>query len=194
MLDNILYSLKESEETLNKFINKHENIEAISKAAQCLIDSFKNNGSVYSCGNGGSSCDANHFAEELTGRYRKDRKALPAIAITDAGHITCVGNDYGYDFIFSRFIEGWAKPNDTLLAISTSGNSQNIIEAVKAAKSLGAKTIGLLGKTGGQLKDLVDYPIIVESSVTDRIQEVHIKIIHIMIEMIERDLFPENYT
>ena len=149
---------------------------------------------MFSCGNGGSLCDSMHFAEELTGRYRKDRAPLGAMSIADPSHMSCVANDYGYEHIFSRHIQGWANKGDVLLAISTSGNSQNVIQAVEQMKAKGGISIGLLGKTGGELKNLVDLPLIVNSSVTDRIQEVHIKLIHIFIEGIERNLFPENYA
>ena len=158
-----------------------------------MVESYKNNGRIFSCGNGGSMCDAMHFAEELTGRFRKERAPLPAMAINDASHLTCVSNDYGYDFIFSRYVEAWGNKGDVLLAISTSGNSKNIVFAVEAAKKKGMKVIGLLGKGGGVLKDIVDVGIVVDSVVSDRIQEVHIKCIHIFIEGIERNLFPENY-
>lgn len=193
MKDFINNSLSEAQSTLNNFMNDERNLAVVSDAVDALINSFQNGGKVFSCGNGGSMCDAMHFAEELTGRYRKDRAALPAASMGDPSHMTCVANDYGYEFVFSRYLEGWGKKGDCLLAISTSGNSQNIIEAVKVAKSNGMKVIGLLGKTGGQLKDMCDYPIVVESKITDRIQEVHIKLIHIFIEGVERELFPENY-
>ena len=138
-------------------------------------------------------CDSLHFAEELTGRYRKDRAPLPATGISEAGHITCIANDFGFDHIFSRFIEAWGQKGDTLLAISTSGNSANVIKAVEVAKSKGMKVVGLLGKDGGKLKSMVDVPLVIPCPITDRIQEVHIKCIHIFIEGIERELFPENY-
>lgn len=186
-------SLLEAQTTLNKFIEDQQNIALIEKAIQLFVDSFKNKGRVFSCGNGGSMCDSLHFAEELTGRYRKDRSPLPATGISEAGHITCVANDFGFDHIFSRFVEAWGQNGDALLAISTSGNSANVIKAVEVAKAKGMKVVGLLGKDGGKLKSMVDVPIIVPSSITDRIQEVHIKCIHIFIEGIERQLFPENY-
>jgi D-sedoheptulose 7-phosphate isomerase len=138
-------------------------------------------------------CDSLHFAEELTGRYRKDRAPLPATGISEAGHITCIANDFGFEHIFSRFVEAWGQKGDTLLAISTSGNSANVIKAVEVAKAKGMKIVGLLGKDGGKLKSMVDVPLIIPCSITDRIQEVHIKCIHIFIEGIERELFPENY-
>lgn len=186
-------SLKEAQTTLNKFVEDENNIKLIENSIQVFVDSFKNGGRVFSCGNGGSMCDSLHFAEELTGRYRKDRAPLPATGISEAGHITCIANDFGFEYIFSRFIEAWGQKGDTLLAISTSGNSANVIKAVEVAKSRGMKVVGLLGKDGGKLKSMVDVPIIVPCPITDRIQEVHIKCIHIFIEGIERQIFPENY-
>lgn len=186
-------SLLEAQSTLNNFIDDEKNIKLIEQSIQIFVDSFKNKGRVFSCGNGGSMCDSLHFAEELTGRYRKDRAPLPATGISEAGHITCIANDFGFDYIFSRFVEAWGQQGDTLLAISTSGNSANVIKAVEVAKAKGMKVVGLLGKDGGKLKSMVDVPLIIPCSITDRIQEVHIKCIHIFIEGIERQLFPENY-
>ncbi len=186
-------SLLEAQTTLNKFIEDEQNVHKIEQAISIFVDSFRNKGRVFSCGNGGSMCDSLHFAEELTGRYRKDRAPLPATGISEAGHITCIANDFGFDHIFSRFVEAWGQRGDTLLAISTSGNSANVIKAVEVAKSKGMKVVGLLGKDGGKLKPMVDVPIIIPCPITDRIQEVHIKCIHIFIEGIERELFPENY-
>lgn len=186
-------SLLEAQTTLNKFIEDEQNVKQIERAIGLFVDSFKNKGRVFSCGNGGSMCDSLHFAEELTGRYRKDRAPLPATGISEAGHITCIANDFGFDHIFSRFVEAWGQQGDTLLAISTSGNSANVIKAVEVAKSKGMKVVGLLGKDGGKLKSMVDVPLIIPSPITDRIQEVHIKCIHIFIEGIERQIFPENY-
>ncbi len=187
-------SLQEAATTIKLFIDNQENITLMDKAIGLMTESLKSNGRIYSCGNGGSMCDAMHFAEELTGRFRDDRKAVPAMAISDPSHLSCVSNDYGYEFVFSRFLEGWGNEGDCLLAISTSGNSKNVLRAVEYAKVNGIKTIGLLGKSGGQLKDMVDVPLIVPSSVSDRVQEVHIKIIHTFIEGIERSLYPENYN
>jgi D-sedoheptulose 7-phosphate isomerase len=186
-------SLDEAHSVLTKFISNEHNIANINSAILTMVDSYKQNGRIFSCGNGGSMCDAMHFAEELTGRFRKERSPLPAMAINDASHLTCVSNDYGYDFVFSRYVEAWGNKGDVLLAISTSGNSQNVILAVLAAKKKGMKVVGLLGKGGGKLKDMCDISLIVESNVSDRIQEIHIKCIHIFIEGIERNLFPENY-
>ena len=186
-------SLQEAQTTLNSFIEDPKNVALIDQAVNTFVGSFKNGGRVFSCGNGGSMCDSLHFAEELTGRYRKNRAPLPATGISEAGHITCIANDFGFEHIFSRFIEAWGQKGDVLLAISTSGNSANVIKAVEVAKSKGMMVVGLLGKDGGQLKGMVDVPLIIKSPITDRIQEVHIKCIHIFIEGIERQLFPENY-
>jgi D-sedoheptulose 7-phosphate isomerase len=186
-------SLQEAHRTLTTFISNEKNIADIQKAVDLFVNSFKNKGRVFSCGNGGSMCDALHFAEELTGRYRKDRAPLPATGISEAGHITCIANDFGFEHIFSRFVEAWGQQGDVLLAISTSGNSDNVIKAVEVAKSKGMKVVGLLGKDGGKLKSMVDVPLVIDCPITDRIQEIHIKCIHIFIEGIERQLFPENY-
>jgi D-sedoheptulose 7-phosphate isomerase len=186
-------SLQEAQTTLNSFIEDPNNVALIDQAVNTFVSSFKNGGRVFSCGNGGSMCDSLHFAEELTGRYRKNRAPLPATGISEAGHITCIANDFGFEHIFSRFIEAWGQKGDVLLAISTSGNSANVIKAVEVAKSKGMMVVGLLGKDGGKLKSMVDVSLIINSPITDRIQEVHIKCIHIFIEGIERQLFPENY-
>lgn len=186
-------SLFEAQKTLNTFVADEANIKKIEQAIALFVGAFKNGGATFSCGNGGSMCDALHFAEELTGRYRKDRAPLPATGISEAGHITCIANDFGFEHIFSRFVEAWGKKGDCLLAISTSGNSANVIKAVEVAKAKGMKVVGLLGKDGGKLKSMVDVPLVIDCPITDRIQEVHIKCIHIFIEGIERELFPENY-
>ena len=185
----VLDDLREEQKVLNDFIEQKDTREVIEKAIYMMTDSIKNNGKIISAGNGGSMCDAMHFAEELTGRYRNDRPAYPAIAICDPSHISCVGNDYGYDYIFSRFLEGMGFKGDVFLGISTSGNSKNIIEACRVCKEKGLKSIVLLGKDGGKLKELCDLPIIVPHfGYADRIQEVHTMIIHIMIRGIEEVL------
>ncbi len=154
-----------------------------------MVQCLQQGGKIISCGNGGSMCDAMHFAEELTGRYRNNRPSIAAISISDPSHITCVGNDYGFDFIFSRFVEGVGKKGDILLGISTSGNSTNIINAVKAARERGMISICLTGKDGGQLASLCDVEVRVPwMNYADRIQEVHIKVIHSLIDYIERNL------
>jgi D-sedoheptulose 7-phosphate isomerase len=188
-----LSSLQDAQKVLTSFIENKDNVEKINSAINLMVESYKNNGRMFSCGNGGSMCDAMHFAEELTGRFRKERAPLAAMAINDPSHLTCVSNDYGYDVVFSRYVEAWGNKGDILLAISTSGNSPNVLLAAEAAKKKGMKVIGLLGKDGGKLKNMVDVAIVVDSPVSDRIQEVHIKCIHIFIEGIERSLFPENY-
>lgn len=189
----IVSSLKESQHTLEKFISDASTVSHIEKAVAQFIETIKVDGRILSCGNGGSMCDSMHFVEELTGRYRKDRDPICAISMGDPSHITCVANDYGFEFIFSRHVQAWGRSGDTLLAISTSGNSQNVINAVEVAKKKNIKVIGLLGKDGGKLKEMVDVPIIVDCPITDRIQEIHIKLIHIFIEGIERSLYPEHY-
>lgn len=186
-------SLDQSHQVLTTFIENPTNVENINKAIELFVESIKGDGRILSCGNGGSMCDSMHFVEELTGRYRKDRDPIAAMSMGDPSHITCVANDYGYEYIFSRHVTAWGRKGDTLLAISTSGNSQNVILAVEEAKKKGMKVVGLLGKTGGKLKDMVDVPIIVDCPITDRIQEIHIKCIHIFIEGIERQLFPGHY-
>jgi D-sedoheptulose 7-phosphate isomerase len=134
-------------------------------------------------------CDAMHFAEELSGRYKASRKALPAVSISDPSHISCVANDYGYEFVFSRYIEAVGRPEDTLLAISTSGNSANVLKAIESAKILGMKVIGLTGKDGGKMADLCDIEIRApRSEFADRAQEIHIKVIHTLIDFIETTL------
>lgn len=192
-MSTVTQALNDSLETLKSFIALSDSEERIQKAIDLFVQAFRADHKVISCGNGGSLCDAAHFAEELTGRFRKDRKALPALVISEPGHLTCVANDYGYDSVFSKFIEAHGRKDDVLLAISTSGNSPNILNACEKARENGMKIVALTGKTGGKLKDMSDVSLIVPSDVTDRIQEVHIKLIHIFIEGIERELFPENY-
>lgn len=166
----------------------------IEQISNVLIGCLKARGKILVCGNGGSACDAMHFAEELTGRFRKNRRALPAIALTDAAHMSCVGNDFGFEFIFSRAVEALGRAGDVLLAISTSGNSENVSLAVEQANGCGMQTVCLLGKDGGKLKGKCDAELVVPSISTDRIQETHILVLHLLVEAIERELFPENYV
>ena len=180
-------------ETVKAFVENEENIEKTEKISQELALAYKNGKKSLIAGNGGSNCDAMHFAEEFTGRFRKDRRALPSISISDSSHITCVGNDYGFDFIFAKGVEAFGQEGDFFFGISTSGNSKNVIEAVKMAKEKNLKTVALLGKDGGKLKGKCDYEFIIPGKTSDRIQEVHMIILHIIIEGVERILFPENY-
>ncbi|KAA9325054.1 D-sedoheptulose 7-phosphate isomerase [Adhaeribacter soli] len=187
--DLILTELSEARQVLNNFLANPANIEAIEKAAGIMAEALKKGGKILSCGNGGSMCDAMHFAEELSGRYRENRKALAALSLSDSAHISCVANDYGYDYVFSRGVEAFGREGDVLLAISTSGNSRNVLLAAEAARELGMKVISLTGKDGGKLAPLSDVEIRVEHfGYADRIQEVHIKVIHIFMLLIEKQL------
>jgi D-sedoheptulose 7-phosphate isomerase len=188
--DIIQQSLRESQDVLARFLSDPSKLEAIEKAADCLVDALQQGKKILSCGNGGSHCDAMHFAEELSGRYRENRPALAAMAISDPSHITCVSNDFGYNYIYSRFIEGLGNQGDVLVGISTSGQSANIIEAVKAAQDKGMKVVLLTGKDGGALAGMGAIEIRVDHfGFADRIQEIHIKVIHILIQLIEAKIF-----
>lgn len=184
--DQIRRELEEAAAVLNTFLNDEEKLQAIDNAAKLLSNAFKAGGKVISCGNGGSHCDAMHFAEELTGRYRENRKGFPAIAISDPSHLSCVSNDFGYEYVFSRYVEAVGRSGDVLLGLSTSGNSGNILKAIDAARERGMKVILLTGKDGGKMAGMADVEIRVEHfGYADRIQEVHIKAIHIMMMLIE---------
>ncbi|WP_455288566.1 D-sedoheptulose 7-phosphate isomerase [Vibrio parahaemolyticus] len=187
--DLIRSELNEAAEVLNKILSDDHNIAQIEAAAKMIADSFKQDGKVLSCGNGGSHCDAMHFAEELTGRYRDNRPGYAGIAISDPSHLSCVSNDFGYDFVFSRYVEAVGRKGDVLFGLSTSGNSGNILKAIEAAKAKGMKTVALTGKDGGKMAGLADVEIRVPHfGYADRIQEVHIKIIHIIIQLIEKEM------
>ncbi len=178
--------LQEAASVLDTFLKQKETTTLIARAASLMASAVEGGGKIISCGNGGSHCDAMHFAEELTGKYRNPRKAIPAICISDASHITCVGNDYGYDSIFSRYLEALGNDGDVLLALSTSGQSANVIKAAETARQRGMMVVALTGKDGGKLADLADVEIRVpHDGYADRIQEVHIKVIHILILLIE---------
>ena len=179
----------DAKQILDSFISDPQNFINIEKAGEIIVNAIKGGGKVISCGNGGSMSDAMHFAEELSGRYRNDRPAYAAIAISDPGHLSCVANDYGYAFVFSRMVEAIGSEGDVLFAISTSGNSENILKAIEAARKKGMKVIGLTGKDGGKMAGLCDVEIRApHSEYADRAQEIHIKVIHSLIDYIEKTL------
>lgn len=189
MKDLITFSLKEAQDSIAAFLGDEDNIIRIEEAAKLLISTLQNGNRVFSCGNGGSMSDSMHFAEELTGRFRNNRQGFSAVAISDPGHITCVGNDFGFDYIFSRYLEANGRSGDCLLAISTSGSSANVIEATKYARANGMTVISLTGTPGSKLGEEATIDVsTVETSYADRVQEIHIKIIHILIEMVEYGL------
>jgi D-sedoheptulose 7-phosphate isomerase len=191
---NIRSNLVAAREALDALLKNDPVLLAIENASQCLIQTLAGNGTIFACGNGGSMSDAMHFAEELTGRYQKNRPGMAAVAISDPGHISCVANDFGYEHVFSRYLESHARQDDALLAISTSGQSPSILNAAKAARSLSVKVVGLTGRTHSELEPLTDICICCPAGqFADRIQELHIKVIHNLIELIERHFYPENY-
>ena len=188
-MDRIKQHFTEAREVLDTFIADPNNFSTIESAGKILVDAIQTGGKVISCGNGGSMSDAMHFAEELSGRYRNDRPAYPAIAISDPSHLTCVANDYGYAFVFSRMVEAIGQKGDVLFAISTSGNSENVLKAIEAAKIKEMKVIGLTGKNGGSMAGLCDVEIRApHSEYADRAQEIHIKVIHSLIDYVELNL------
>ena len=183
----------EIQKVMQDFMQQPTIFQNLEEIAKCMIHSILHGGKIISCGNGGSMTDAMHFAEELSGKYRNHRKALPAIAISDPSYLTCVANDYGYQQVFARFIEAMGKPGDVLFAISTSGNSENVLQAVKEARNKQMKIIVLTGKDGGKLIKEADYSICVpHTGYADRIQEIHIQIIHTLIHVIEHELTEKN--
>ena len=189
MKELIRTSLIEAEQTLASFLADEKTIESIAQAADYCSTSLRNGHKIISCGNGGSLCDATHFAEELTGRYRNNRRPLPAIAINDPAYMTCTGNDFSFNDVFSRYIEGVGCDGDVLLAISTSGNSANIVRATQQAKVQGMKVIALTSKGLNKLAEVADIAICApKAAYSDRIQEIHIKVIHILIQAIESEL------
>lgn len=192
--DPIRAALEESSRVLAAFLADAQAIENVRRFARAAAGTLQGGGLLMACGNGGSMCDAMHFAEEWTGRFRKDRSALPAMAFSDPSQLTCIANDFGYDEVFARSVEAFGKRGDLLVAISTSGGSKNVLRAIEVAKSKGIVTVGLLGRGGGTALAMVDIPIVVPLATgSDRIQEVHIKVLHAVIEAVERELFPTNY-
>ncbi len=188
-MQSIKKHFEEAADTLQTFIANDTNFARLEEAGQLMAAAIKNGNKIISCGNGGSMCDAMHFAEELTGRYRNDRKAIAAISISDPSHISCVGNDYGYEYIFSRYLEAVGNSGDVLLAISTSGNSKNILKAIEVAQNKKIFIVGLTGKDGGQMAGLCNVEIRApHSNYADRAQEIHIKCIHSLIDYIERNI------
>ena len=195
MINHIESSLREAQVALANLLQNKQAMQDVANAAEIIIQAFEKKSRVFSCGNGGSMCDAMHFAEELTGRYRLDRPALPASAISDASHMSCVGNDLGFEQVFSRYIEAHGRAGDCLLVITTSGTSKNVIRAAKAAKALNMKVIALTGRRNLELEAFSDvYVCTPGGNFADRVQELHIKVLHILIELIERHFFPQNYA
>ena len=183
------HSLEEARNELESFLADPCTVPAIEAAARAMAECLGTGGKVLACGNGGSLCDATHFTEELTGRFRNDRCPLPAMAINDPAYLTCVGNDYSFEDVFSRWVEAFGKPGDLLLAISTSGTSANVLKAAEAARKLGMKVVALTSKKGKPLSELADVSVMApDAPHSDRIQEIHIKVIHILIETIENSL------
>ena len=191
---NVLAALNDARDALDALISNEKTIEAVVAAAGLMADAVEGDGKVMSCGNGGSLCDAMHFAEEMTGRYRSNRRPYAALAISDASHMACVGNDYGYEEVFSRYVEAHGRKGDVLLAITTSGTSRNIGKAAEVARRKGVKVVALTGRDETPITELADVSIVTPAGRwADRVQELHIKCIHILIELIERRLDKQNY-
>lgn len=191
---NVLAALNDARDALDALISNEKTIEAVVAAAGLMADAAEGDGKVMSCGNGGSLCDAMHFAEEMTGRYRSNRRPYAALAISDASHMACVGNDYGYEEVFSRYVEAHGRKGDVLLAITTSGTSRNIVKAAEVARRKGVKVVALTGRDETPITELADVSIVTPAGRwADRVQELHIKCIHILIELIERRLDKQNY-
>lgn len=195
MTYSIRAALDEAAEALARLRADDATLVRIEQAGEMLASCFSAGGRAFSCGNGGSMCDAMHFAEELTGRFRQDRPGYAALAISDPSHLSCVGNDYGYEQVFARYVQAHGRAGDVLLAISTSGTSRNVIAAVHAAKALGVRVIALTGRAGTPISEAADIAIVTPGGrYADRVQELHIKVIHILIELVERRLAPGNYA
>ncbi|KAB2917009.1 MAG: D-sedoheptulose 7-phosphate isomerase [Bacteroidetes bacterium] len=189
MSDVIRKNFLEAYQVLQNFLSDDDNIKSIARAGDTMLAALKSGKKIISCGNGGSMCDAMHFAEELTGRFKENREPIAAISISDPSHISCVSNDYGYEFVFSRFVQAIGNEGDVLLAISTSGNSKNVLNAIEAAHKKGMKVVGLTGKDGGKMAAAVDVEVRApHSKYADRAQEIHIKVIHSLMDYIEEGL------
>jgi D-sedoheptulose 7-phosphate isomerase len=194
-MQSIRRALDEAAEVQAAFRADREALAACERFASAALEAFRRGGTIYSAGNGGSMSDAMHFAEEWSGRFRRERTPLPAMAFSDPAALTCIANDYGYEQVFARQVCAHGKAGDVFVAISTSGNSPNLVAACRAARERGLTVVGLLGRGGGEMRDLCDIPIVVPAGTTsDRIQEVHIQVIHAVIEAAERELFPGNYA
>ena len=192
--EHVKAALLEARDALDALIAADDTQQAIVDAAALMVEAIRSGKKILSCGTGGSLCDSMHFAEEMTGRFRSNRPGYAAIAIADASHMSCVGNDYGYRDVFSRYVQAVGQPGDVLLAITTSGTSGNVIDAVEAAHAKSMKVVGLTGKFESPLAQKADVAIVTPAGRwADRVQELHIKTIHILIELIERELAPENY-
>lgn len=190
----IIHSVEEAIRAA-QFLRQKTSLQFLSQAASLIVNCYRSQGKLLIAGNGGSLCDAMHFAEELTGQFRTKRQALPAIAFADPGHLTCVSNDMGFESVFSRNVEAFGRPEDLFIALSTSGNSTNLILALEKAKEMGLKTIAFLGKTGGKMKSMADLEWIVpDFPFSDRVQEAHMAAIHIIIEEVENQLFFSKMT
>ena len=188
-------ALDEAAAALERLRADDTTLTHIAQAGGLLASAFAAGGRAFSCGNGGSMCDAMHFAEELTGRFRDDRPGYAAVAISDPGHLSCVANDYGYEQVFARYLRAHARAGDVLLAISTSGTSRNVLAAAREARELRMQVIALVGRDATPLADLADLAIVTTGGrYADRVQELHIKVIHILIELVERRLAPGNYV
>lgn len=193
-VEHVKAALQDAQIGLERLLADEAMLARVVEAGHRIAECQRAGGTVYSCGNGGSLCDAMHFAEEMTGRYRGNRPPYRAMAIADASHLACVSNDFGYEHVFSRWIEAYGKKNDVLIGISTSGTSKNVLAALRVAKERGVSVIALTGKADSPIAKEADIAIVTPAGhYADRVQELHIKVIHILIELIERELNPENY-
>jgi D-sedoheptulose 7-phosphate isomerase len=194
MSDVVIAALRSAQDSLSLLLENEQKLNSISAAGARIAEAFRSGYRVFSCGNGGSLCDAMHFAEECSGRFRKDRPPLPALAIADASHISCTANDFGWTDVFSRFLAAHGRSGDVLVAISTSGGSKNVLAAAREARIHGMSIIALTGKENSELGSLADFEVCTPGGdYSDRVQELHIKVLHIFVEIVERALFPELY-